>query len=241
MLRSLPRLKGRRKPDPLRLVAHPLTDPRVSPALLIRGDPRSRPVQCGGPRLRGGLHLHHLVLLGPERGGWLPHLHEAAPAVHDKLVEAGARGCSLLRPTELSSHGRRQTIQLPAPLQPPSSCGEPADSFFRALLVRPLTDDPTHSAAQILRLQSSYAGLRYDITCTVTKGDRSTSATGYLIVRTPPALPVITLDGLPSGLKVSPVERVVLGATVDSVAPDQLRLQWTQTAGPPLNLSDPAV
>lgn len=75
----------------------------------------------------------------------------------------------------------------------------------------------------------------------MTKGDRSTTAAGFLIVRSPPSLPIIRLDGLPSGYRVSPSDRLVLGASVQSVAPDLLALRWTQTAGPPVDLTDPLV
>lgn len=91
-------------------------------------------------------------------------------------------------------------------------------------------------------MQSSFAGLRYEITCTVSKTGRSTtSATGYIIARSVPKLPTIKLDGLPSGGRVSPSDKVTLSATVTSVAPDQLSLLWTQKAGPGLNLSSPDV
>lgn len=95
--------------------------------------------------------------------------------------------------------------------------------------------------AQTLRLQSSFAGLRYEIACTATKGDRTTSAAGFLLVRSVAALPTIRLDGLPAGSRLSPTAQLTLGATVDSVAPDQLQLLWTQKSGPPVDLSNPAV
>lgn len=110
-----------------------------------------------------------------------------------------------------------------------------------AVPLRLLTQATPVILHQVLRLQSSYNGLRYNISCTVSKGDRETTVSGYLLARTPPALPIVRLDGLPAGLRVGPATRLVLGATVDSVAPDQLQLLWTQKSGPRLNLSDPTV
>lgn len=96
--------------------------------------------------------------------------------------------------------------------------------------------------AQVLSLQGSREGVRYDITCRVSKGDRSSSSTGYLVVRSSPALPVVSVDGLAED-KVNPNSTLVLRGSVVSLFPDTLRTEWVQTAGPqpPLDLADPNV
>lgn len=98
----------------------------------------------------------------------------------------------------------------------------------------------TSRSMQVLSLQSSSTGLRYIITCTVSKGDRASSASGYLIVRSSPSIPVVSVDGLPDDQN-NPDARLVLSGTVQSVFPDTLQTAWVQTDGPPIDLTDPAV
>lgn len=74
----------------------------------------------------------------------------------------------------------------------------------------------------------------------MSKGGRSSSASGYLEVRSSASLPVVSVDGL-ADEKVNPDARLLLSGTVRSLFPDSLRTTWLQTAGPPINLTDPTV
>lgn len=96
-----------------------------------------------------------------------------------------------------------------------------------------------NSPTQQFTLQASPAGVPYNITCIVTKGDRSAQVTGWLLAKSNP-LPRVFLSGLPSA-KVNPEARLVLQGNVTSVAPETLVTVWRQTLGPALNLADPSV
>lgn len=103
---------------------------------------------------------------------------------------------------------------------------------------RPLVFAP-NSPTQSVSLLRTPGGLRYQITCTVSKGSRQATASGFLVARALP-LPLVAVDGLGGqpAPKVSPTGRVVLRGNVTSSAPVSLRVRWVQAAGPPVNLSD---
>lgn len=114
-----------------------------------------------------------------------------------------------------------------------------------------LTDSGTplafapNAPAQALRLLGSRAGVRYQVACTATKGARSASAGGFLLVRSVP-LPTVSVAGLPAGEAVNPSARLVLLANVTAALPAlagslRLRWGWALAAEPSVDLTDPSV
>lgn len=98
---------------------------------------------------------------------------------------------------------------------------------------------PPHSP-QTFTLQGNAAGVPYTFTCVVSKGGRTATAAGALLARFVP-LPSVVVDGLPAGDKANAADRIVLTGSVRSAVPDSLSYNWTQSAGPFVNLTDPSV
>lgn len=128
--------------------------------------------------------------------------------------------------------------------------GEPGAFAFDWLCVGPNPDGCftgagaplaflANSSKQVFTLQASPQGIAYNFSVRVTKGASSASATGFLVARSLP-LPTVSVSGLPDA-KVNPLSRLVLEGSVTSVAPETLQVRWAQMAGPPIDLSDPAV
>lgn len=100
---------------------------------------------------------------------------------------------------------------------------------------------------QTLSLQRNAAGIRHNITCTVRKGTRSASASGFVEARSA-ALPTVSAAisadvsvGGPLG-KVNPSARTLLRGQAQSAYPlERLSVQWVQTGGPSVNLTDTSV
>lgn len=88
-----------------------------------------------------------------------------------------------------------------------------------------------NSSTQTLQLQRNGEGLRYNITCTVSKGARSASASGYVIARNV-VVPAVSVEPLTD--KANPAARIVLSGNVASASPGSLRVFWEQAFGPTL-------
>lgn len=76
-------------------------------------------------------------------------------------------------------------------------------------------------------------GKNYTITVTVTKGDRSSSASVWLSVLANRALPTVTIVGV-TAAKVNPSEKLTLLAAVTSPAPPTLSTAWSVASPPEL-------